>query len=349
MGVEENNIHHETTLFSLRKKHQNAVCEMSEQIDQLGKLKQKIEKDKMTVRLQLDDTRAATDHIFHERAVADKNLKALDSQIGTLQKKIDENVNQLCEYENQNRRFTSENANLFTRLEELAGNASMLQKLKIQLNNQLDDAKRMADDEAKERQSLLGRFRTLEHEFDGVKIHFDDEVQQKEDVMRQVHKATGEMDHWRAKYEQEAVARIEELEATKLKLQARLAESESTMENLNGKLIALEKAKLLLTKEIEDMAARVDQANMLYGQAEKKIKMMDKTIGEWKSKANGLSNELNESQKDCRNASAELFRMKNGFEESNAQLESVKHENKTLGGRDYEPEVRTEKQKTGFS
>merc|ERR1712088_1197366 len=35
--------------------------------------------------------------------------------------------------------------------------------------------------------------------------------------------------------------------------------------------------------------------------------------------------------KECRNASAELFRMKNGFEESNAQLESVKHENKSLG------------------
>merc|ERR1711899_359592 len=267
--VEENNIHHEATLLSLRKKHQDSVAEMSDQIDQLGKLKQKIEKDKMTVRLQLDDTRAATDHIFHEKAVADKNLKTLDSQIGTLQKKIDENLGQLCEYENQNKRFTSENANLFTRLEELAGNASILNKLKIQLNNQLDEAKRMADDEAKERQSLLGRFRTLEHEFDGVKIHFDDEVQQKEDVARQVHKATGEMNHWRAKYEQEAVARIEELEATKLKLQA-----------------------------------RVDQANMLYNQAEKKIKLMDKTIGEWKSKANGLSMELNDSQKECRNASA---------------------------------------------
>merc|ERR1712226_1173078 len=78
-----------------------------------------IEKDKMTVRLQLDDTRAATDHIFYEKAVADKNLKGLDSQIGVLQKKIDENLGQLCEYENQNKRFTSENANLFTRLEEL--------------------------------------------------------------------------------------------------------------------------------------------------------------------------------------------------------------------------------------
>ena len=329
--VEENNIHHETTLLSLRKKHQDAVAEMSEQIDQLGKLKAKIEKDKMTVRLQLDDTRAGTDHIFHEKAVAEKNLKLLESQLGILQKKIDENVSSLCDYENQNRRFTSENANLFTRLEELAGNAGMLQKLKIQLSNQLDEAKRMADDEAKERQSLLGRFRTLEHEYDGVKCHFDDEVQQKEEVQRQVNKAVGEMNHWRAKYEQEAVAKIEELEATKVKLQARLAEAESTMENLNGKLMALEKTKLALTKEIEDMAARVDQASMLYGQAEKKIKIMDKTIGEWKSKANGLSMELNDSQKECRNASADLFRIKNGYEESMAQLDSVKHENKTLG------------------
>merc|ERR1711879_96927 len=56
--VEENNIHHETTMLSLRKKHQDAVAEMSEQIDQLGKIKTKIEKDKMTVRLQLDDTKA---------------------------------------------------------------------------------------------------------------------------------------------------------------------------------------------------------------------------------------------------------------------------------------------------
>jgi myosin heavy chain 6/7 len=71
-------------------------------------------------------------------------------------------------------------------LEELLGNQGMLQKVKIQLASQLDDVKRMADDEAKERQSLLGRFRTLEHEFDGVKTHFDDEVQQREECGHQV-------------------------------------------------------------------------------------------------------------------------------------------------------------------
>ena len=45
-----------------------------------------------------------------------------------------------------------------------------------------------------------------------------------------------------------------------------------------------------------------------YSHAEKKIKQMDKAIAEWKSKADGVSLELNNTQKECRNASAELFR-----------------------------------------
>merc|ERR1712156_304130 len=328
--LEENNIHHEATILSLRKKHQDSIAEMSEQIDQLGKLKARIEKDKMTVRMQLDDTRAANEHVNHEKAVVEKNLKAQEAQHQALQKKIEENVSVLGDYESQNKRMSAENASLFTRLEELLGNASMLQKVKSQLQSQLDDAKRVADDEAKERQSLLGRFRTLEHEYDGVKSHMDDEIQQKDEVGRTLNKTMGEVNHWRAKYEQDAVAKIEELEYSKVKLQARLAESEGTMTNLNGKLMSLDKAKLSLTKEIEEMTSRVDQANVLYSHAEKKIKQMDKVIAEWKIKADGISMELNNSQKECRNASAELFRVKNGYKEANVQFDDVRRENKTL-------------------
>merc|ERR1719411_58172 len=110
----------------------------------------------MTVRMQLDDTRAAIEHVSHDKAVADKNLKAQEATLHTLQKKVDENVSVLQDYESTNKRMTSENANLFTKLEELLGNASMLQKVKTGLQSQLDDAKRIADDEAKDRQSLLG-------------------------------------------------------------------------------------------------------------------------------------------------------------------------------------------------
>ena len=93
----------------------------------------------------------------------------------------------------------------------------------------------------------------MEHEYDGVKGHMDDEIQQKEEVGRQLNKAMGEVNHWRAKYEQEALARIEELEASKVKLQARLAECEATMENqvqdINGLLNQLFQFCLCFTTE----------------------------------------------------------------------------------------------------
>jgi len=54
------------------------------------------------------------------------------------------------------------------------------------------------------------------------------------------------------------------------------------------------------------------QVNIMYSQAEKRVKLMDKVIAEWKTKADNISLELNNSQKDTRNASAELFRVKNG-------------------------------------
>merc|ERR1711983_491911 len=97
-----------------------------------------------------------------------------------------------------------------------------------------DEAKKVADSEAKERQILLGRFKNLEHELDGSKSMMDEESGAKDDVLRQVCKATQEADMWRQKYENEAVAKAEDLEMTKLKLQARLSEAESTTEQLNG-------------------------------------------------------------------------------------------------------------------
>merc|ERR1712055_513686 len=58
--------------------------------------------------------------------------------------------------------------------------------------------------------------------------------------------------------------------------------------------------------------------------------MGDKVIGEWKGKVDRLSFDLDVSQKDTRNASSELFKVKSAYEETILQLEEVRRENKTL-------------------
>merc|ERR1719167_1077715 len=89
----------------------------------------------------------------------------------------------------------------------------------------------IADNEARERQLLLGKFRNLEHELDGAKENLDEETSSLANLQRTLNKAEGESQMWRQKYETEAIAKAEELEMTKMKLQARLAETENTINN----------------------------------------------------------------------------------------------------------------------
>merc|ERR1712240_458640 len=139
-----------------------------------------------------------------------------------------------------------------------------------------------------------------------------------------------EASQWRSKYENEAVAKAEDLEMTKMKLQARLTEAEGTIENWNCKLYQLEKARTKLGVEIEDMNHQLDQAQILNNQMEKKAKHFDRIVAEWKKKVDSLTMDLDTSQRDCRNASSELFRVKNAYEECVAQLDEVRRENKNL-------------------
>merc|ERR1712020_75302 len=136
----------------------------------------------------------------------------------------------------------------------------------------------IADEEAKERNSLLGKFKNLEHEIDGAKEALDEEVGMKEDIARQLNKACSESDMWRQKFE------TEDLEMTKMKLQARLTEAQGTLEQMNAKLGQVEKAKLKLQAEIDSMNAQTDQALILNSSMEKKAKQFDKIVGEWKLK-----------------------------------------------------------------
>merc|ERR1711944_54635 len=63
---------------------------------------------------------------------------------------------------------------------------------------------------------------------------------------------------------------------------------------------------------------------------EKKAKQFDRIVQEWKQKVDSLGMDLDVSQKDCRNASSELFRIKSAYDESVLQLDEVRKENKVL-------------------
>ena len=53
--LEESTLHHEATAAALRKKHADCVAELGEQIDNLQRVKQKLEKEKSEYKMEIDD------------------------------------------------------------------------------------------------------------------------------------------------------------------------------------------------------------------------------------------------------------------------------------------------------
>merc|ERR1712045_571821 len=280
--VGEANIQQESILSNLKRKQGDASAEMTEQIDALGKMKSKIEKDKVMIMNEIADARAATDEVMRAQASADMSNKKMLETLNAINKKVDNANLTLGDFAASKNKISCENSDLLRIVGDLDNNLNICAKQKAALAAQLNDVKALCDNEARERGLLLGKYRNLEHELDGARCALEEESAGRENTLRLVAKAEG-------------------LEMTKMKLTARLTEAEAAIDNLNAKLNQVEKAKAKIASESSDMANSLDQAQVLNA-------AMDR-----KGKVDRLSFDLDVSQKETRNASSELFKVKSAY------------------------------------
>jgi len=328
--LEESNIAHEGTLAALRQKHNNNMSEMGEQIDGLNKMKAKTEKDKANMERDLQEARAGLDEAMRDRANHERNGKLTQGLIVEANTKLDEMARALNEADSSRKKLQVENQDLLRQIDETENAIAALGKNKISLNTQLEDTKRLGDTEARDRAALLARFKNLNTELENLRERIEEESEKKSDALKALSKAQAEMQLWKSKFETEGLGRIDELEGSKQKLTARLAEAEETIETLNQKVATTEKTKHRLETELEDLQLEYERVHAAAIITEKRGRNFDKVIGEWKAKVDDLSAEIEASQKECRNYNSELFRLKAAWDETTEQLDVVKRENKNL-------------------
>merc|ERR1711997_235912 len=328
--LEESNIAHEGTLAALRQKHNNNMAELGEQIDGLNKMKAKAEKDKAGMERDLQEARAGLDEVMRERANHERNGKLTQGLIVEALQNLDEMARALNEADSSKKKLQVENQDLCRQIEETENAIAALSKNKISLTTQLEDTKRLGDSEARDRASLLARFKNLTTELENLKEKIDEENQKKSDALKGLSKATAEAQLWRSKYETEGLGHVEELEAGRQKLSARLNEAEETIDTLNQKVASTEKTKHRLETELEDLQLEYERVHAAAIITERRGRNFDKVIGEWKAKVDDLGAEVDASQKECRNYNSELFRLKAAWDETMEQLDVVKRKTRIL-------------------
>merc|ERR1712223_1731885 len=98
---------------------------------------------------------------MRDRSNHERNGKLTQGLIVEANQKLDEMARALNEADSTRKKLQVENQDLTRQIEETENAIASLGKSKISLTAQLDDTKRLADGEARDRASLLAKFKNL--------------------------------------------------------------------------------------------------------------------------------------------------------------------------------------------
>ncbi|XP_030588782.1 myosin-7B-like [Archocentrus centrarchus] len=328
--LEEAGLHHEATAATLRKKHSDMVTELSEQIDALQRAKQKLEKEKTEFRLEADDLAASVEQLSRAKAAVEKMCRVYEDQLNESRSRADELQRQLSEVNAQKARAVTETTEYKRRLEERDAMIVQLQRLKAGVCQNVEDMKKQLEEESQARVALAHAVQASRHDCSLLREQLEEEQEAKAELQRALSTANSQVVQWRAKYETDAVLRIEELEEAKKKLVVKLQTFEEAAEASQAKCSSLEKTKERLQTEIEDLMVDLERSNAAALALDKRQRNFDKVLSDWKLKFEESQTELEASQKESRSLSTELFKLKNCYEEALDQLETIKRENRNL-------------------
>ncbi|KAG8521881.1 Myosin-3, partial [Galemys pyrenaicus] len=343
--LEEATLQHEATVAALRKKHADSVAELGEQIDNLQRVKQKLEKDKSEFKLEIDDLASNVESVSKSKVLGrdgcalltgeisanlEKICRTLEDQLSEARGRNEEIQRNMSELAAQKSRLQTEAGELSRQVEEKESIVSQLSRSKQAFTQQIEELKRQLEEESKAKNALAHALQSSRHDCDLLREQYEEEQEGKAELQRALSKANSEVAQWRTKYETDAIQRTEELEEAKKKLAQRLQDSEEQVEAVNAKCASLEKTKQRLQGEVEDLMVDVERANSMAAALDKKQRNFDKVLAEWKTKCEESQAELEASLKESRSLSTELFKLKNAYEEALDQLETVKRENKNL-------------------
>ncbi|XP_031984497.1 myosin-1B-like isoform X1 [Corvus moneduloides] len=328
--LEEATLQHEATAAALRKKHADSTAELGEQIDNLQRVKQKLEKEKSELKMEIDDLASNMESVSKAKANLEKMCRTLEDQLSEIKTKEEEHQRMINDLNAQRARLQTESGEYSRQVEEKDALISQLSRGKQAFTQQIEELKRHLEEEIKAKNALAHALQSARHDCDLLREQYEEEQEAKGELQRAMSKANSEVAQWRTKYETDAIQRTEELEEAKKKLAQRLQDAEEHVEAVNAKCASLEKTKQRLQNEVEDLMIDVERSNAACAALDKKQKNFDKILAEWKQKYEETQAELEASQKESRSLSTELFKMKNAYEESLDHLETMKRENKNL-------------------
>uniref|UniRef100_A0A8C5UHN1 Uncharacterized protein n=1 Tax=Malurus cyaneus samueli TaxID=2593467 RepID=A0A8C5UHN1_9PASS len=295
--LEEATLQHEATAAALRKKHADSTAELGEQIDNLQRVKQKLEKEKSELKMEIDDLASNMESVSKAKANLEKMCRTLEDQLSEIKTKEEEHQRMINDLNAQRARLQTESGEYSRQVEEKDALVSQLSRGKQAFTQQIEELKRHLEEEIKAKNALAHALQSARHDCDLLREQYEEEQEAKGELQRLYH-------------------------CSRKKLAQRLQDAEEHVEAVNAKCASLEKTKQRLQNEVEDLMIDVERSNAACAALDKKQKNFDKVS--WKRRLSWRP------RRRSRALSAGAVQDEECYEESLDHLETMKRENKNL-------------------
>ncbi|MEE6506700.1 hypothetical protein FKM82_007803 [Ascaphus truei] len=313
--LEEATLQHETLLATLRKKHADGMAELGEQLDNLQRVKQKLEKEKMEGRMEIDDLSSNMESVAKSKASLEKMCRLLEDQLAEMKSQYDDNIRVTNDLSTQKARLQNENGELSHLVEEKEALIYQLSRGKMAFTQQTEDVRRQLEEETKAKNALAHALHSARHDCDLLREQYDEEQEAKSELQRGLSKANNDVAQWRTKYETDAIQRTEELEEANLehegvkilRIQLELNQVKSEVDRkVAEKEEEIDQLKRNSQRVLDTMTSTLESEIRSRNDALRAKKKMEGDINEMEVQLNHANRQVAESQKQLKNIQAQL-------------------------------------------
>merc|ERR1739844_645217 len=313
----------EQQIHTLRTKHQTSMMELQEQIERMSRDKEKVVKEKSVMKTEISELYAQIEILQSEKINIKKVVEKLEITVNEYHIKIEDLNRTVADVTSSKQKLQMEAQEANKKLNEMKLAIEHAGMDKNKFAAQLDELRRAADNEARNRNAAETKITSLERNIKTLMVEIEELRSIKINLEGSIVKWQQENADWKKKYENEARLRVEETDALKKKYTLEINSLTDACHQLEQKLKAAENAKAKLTSEVNVLIKDFEHSQVVVKDITAKFQSSEKTCADLSAKLKEMTNLYEKADRDSKARANEIVKLGN-------EMDRVKMANETL-------------------
>merc|ERR1719464_1220107 len=313
----------EQQIHTLRTKHQTSMMELQEQIERLSRDKEKVVKEKSTMKTEISELYAQIEILQSEKVSIKKVVEKLEITVNEYNIKIGDLNRSVADMTSAKQRLQMEAQDSAKKLNEMKLSLEHAGLDKNKFATQLDELRRAADNEARNVNAANTKIQGLERTIKTLTVEIEELRSLKVTLEGSIAKWQAENADWKKKYENENRLRVEETDALKKKMTLEVNALTASCHTLEQKLKAAENAKAKLSSEVNVLIKDFEHSQTVVKEITSRFQNSERTCADLGTKLKEMTNLYEKADRDSKARANEIVKISN-------EADRLKMANETL-------------------